>query len=121
MARFLTIHRQTWAAGFILATLVMVILLSQSLLAGLIFLAGTLLLALFAGGSSASRNQVRPPRDSRAHIPEEPVLLTNVITADGESHAARLVPLPQTTGHQMLLTARGYLVVDETGRVIHRI
>jgi|GEM_PF-4157887 len=125
MTRFSTIHRPTGIViyGLVaLATAITLLLLTQSLLAGVIFLAGMAGLGLLyrAGTIAGSRQEVRR-LDSRAYTPEEPAVITSITDNAGHERVARVVPLEQRGGHQMVLTAEGYAMVDRSGRVIHRL
>jgi hypothetical protein len=125
MTRFSTIHRPTGIVVYglvALATAITLLLLTQSLLAGIIFLASMAGLGLLyrAGTIAGSRPEVRQ-LDSRAYTPEEPAVITRITDTAGQERVARVVPLEQSGGHQMVLTAEGYAMVDRSGRVVHRL
>lgn len=122
-------HRQAWIALFTLFAAIIVSILiglSQLPLGLLVVLLSALALIIwyrqFTGTTSSVASTASASQSSTwQYDPQEPVLLTSVMTADGETHTARVVPLEQRTGHQLLMTINGYLVIDNSGRVIYQL
>lgn len=126
MTRFLTIQRSNWTIFYaVIAVLAIIVLLVNAyyLAASLLFLVAATTFALLyrieQHASTHARSQfVRP----RPYIPNanEPVVLEDLVTADGQVLAARVVPVANMTSDRLLLTAAGYVVVDKTGREVYR-
>ncbi len=120
-------HRQAWIALLSLFTIITISLLivsNQSLIGLLVVLLSILALTtLYRQSISSTSTGTGAAVQSGVwqYNPQEPVLLTSVVTVDGETHTARVVPLEQREGHQLLLTIDGYLVIDRSGRVIHKL
>ncbi len=127
MTHVIPTNRQAWIALFTLFAIITVgtlIMLNQSLMGLLVVLLSVLTITtLYRQSISGASTVANAGTQSGVwqYDPQEPVLLTSVITADGETHTARVVPLEQRAGHQLLLTIDGYLVIDNSGRVIHKL
>ena len=127
MIHVIPTNRQAWIAMFTLFAIITVgtlIVLNQLLIGLLVMLLSALALTtLYRQSISTASTVASTAAQSGAwqYDPQEPVLLTSIISADGETHTARVVPLEQREGHQLLLTIDGYLVIDSSGRVIHKL
>ena len=113
-------------AGLALMTLAAIIVLlfgvsptaAASVLSALIILAVVALRAAMTAGATprAPRAQPRPAAGEAEVGP--PLLLT---LADGETLVAREVDLGQPGEHRLLLTRKGYVLVNGAGEVIYRL
>lgn len=129
MTHVIPTYRQAWIALFTLFAAIIVSILiglSQLPLGLLVVLLSALALVIwyrqFTSTTSSVASTASASQSSAwQYDPQEPVLLTSVMTADGETHTARVVPLEQRAGHQLLMTIDGYLVIDNSGRVIYRL
>ncbi len=93
--------------------------LASAIVLGGLGLIGVSLLALRA--RAAARPAQRAARVTM-DAPSAAALPTLQLTfPDGEVLAAREVPLPQSSEHQLLLTRRGYVVVNAAGQVIYQL
>lgn len=122
-----TISGRQWAQlmllGLMLAVAIVVVLavvLPTAALAlglALAVTVGTLVVQRAAAvGRTVKRTIVGEPEPE---APAQPTLRIEV--AEGVVLVARPVPLRQDSEHSVLLTRDGYLVVNDEGRVIHRI
>lgn len=127
MIHVIPTNRQAWIAMFTLFAIITVgtlIMLNQLLIGLLVMLLSVLALTtLYHQSISTTSTVASTAAQSGAwqYDPQEPVLLTSIISADGETHTARVVPLEQREGHQLLLTIDGYLVIDSSGQVIYKL
>jgi hypothetical protein len=113
-----------WAT--VLAALVGLALLTTLLvllpLAALTMLVGMALsgAALLAQRAAAPR-AARPGRARPAGANEAAGPMFQLVDADGVAIAARAVSLAGPSEHTLALTRDGYVLVDDTGRVLHRL
>lgn len=120
MGSFLTLdrgQRRQLVALALLALMVGLIVLAaqQPLAAALLALA----LAVAGGATAAARPARRQARPAFAEFEATPTLRLEL--ASGEVLSARPVALPGEGEEQLLLTRDGYVVVDQGGRVLHRL
>lgn len=126
MTRLEMIHKATWTALYALVAVVATIGLlvaTQSLVGSVLLLVAVLAFAmLYRAERSVAARPGRHAGRPRPFIDagQGPGALYDLTMADGRVLAARIVPIKQTEGHRLLLTATGYVVVDDTGRVVHR-
>lgn len=124
MTHFSTTHRPTWVALYLLAaaaTVLALIALTQSYVGGLIFVVGVILSVLLyriSNGARLSPSRVSAQSSTYDYHHREPMIRRTLLTADGQVRGAWVVPMERMRGHELLLTADGYILVDETGRVI---
>lgn len=105
-------------AVVIISLFVQVPLASAIVLGGLALVAVTML-ALRARAAVRPARRAAPAAVGASYAEALPTL--QLTFPDGEVLAAREVPLPQPGEHQLLLTRRGYVIVNAAGQVIYQL
>jgi predicted membrane metal-binding protein len=122
MARLETFRSQAWAALYLVAAIVIVtaVALSATGLIALLLAVGFILALPYVAGYvlGLGRKQVATRRAPFA-FSNEPASQISIITAEGATRAAKLVPVEQTENYRFVLTRDGYMLVNEQGRAIH--
>jgi hypothetical protein len=105
------------AAFIILAVGVAVVVSTAGLLALLI------MVGIFAGihlmAIGYERLKQRVTARIHGHSDGAPRTPRKILAADGHTIPAWVVPMEQPEGHEMLLTSKGYVIVNGQGKVIH--
>lgn len=70
--------------------------------------------AIFVGRADSPQ-----PRPTARFAAFAPAAQRSVTMQDGTARSARVVPLAQEADLQLVLTVRGYALVDQEGRVVH--
>src|SRR5690349_3676719 len=126
MTRFLSQHRYIWIAlAALVATVSMAIVIALSHpYAGIIavlLIVGLLpaLPRLLGSGADTRPRHTTTPQSIPFPRPTEPLAQRIILTPDGETRVAQVVPLAQQDDHQLVLTVNGYMLLNENGQVIY--
>lgn len=106
------------AAFIILAVGVAVVVSTAGLLALLIMAGVFAAIHLTVLGYERLKQRVRTRIQNHGYPGSAARAPRKILTADGHNIAAWVVPMDQPEGHEMLLTSRGYVIVNEQGKVI---
>lgn len=127
MAQMSLIDRYTLAVAYtlfavlIFAATLLALVLSSIGIAAFLLVVALLALPYVAAQSSAwlkQRVSLGKKAQQRQHMQPQQRL---IVQDDGQEMLAWVVPLEQKGDHQMLLTSRGYVLVNHAGRVVHRL
>jgi hypothetical protein len=122
MARLETFRSQVWAALYLVAAVIIVtaVALSATGLIALLLAVGFILAlpSMVGYALSLGRKQVAARRVPFS-FSDEPASQISIITAEGATRTAKLVPVDQTDNYRFVLTRDGYMLVNEQGRAIH--
>lgn len=121
MTHGMRLQRYGWLAPLAAGLLALLALALQLLpvAVALLLLASALLILILQ--MNALRPAVAPRSARSADFGSEAREQVTMVTPDGEFYTAQIVPLPQTDGSSMVLTAQGYQIVDRDGRVLYRL
>ena len=125
MARLLSQHRYVWIAlAALIAALGMatIVALSHPLagILAILLIVGLLpVLPQWLGSVDATRPHGASTRGIPFPRPTVPLAQRIILTPDGETRPAQVVSLTQSDDHQLVLTVKGYMLLNENGQVIY--
>jgi hypothetical protein len=130
MTQLSTLNKYTWTIGTIIAavaiavvvTLITLPLLNAALVS--LILIGVLVPSLLYVYHEKIAPSYATQPIGNARLPHEyesrlPMQQQTIMTNDGYTSKAWVVPVEQTEGYRFVLTADGYRVVDSTGQVVY--
>jgi hypothetical protein len=124
MGHLTTLREISWTALSALAAgAVLVLLAFYSVSLALLVLLALLIVGVpYLLITAATRGWQRVAQAPHTpHTSAQPMPELTVLSSSGEALQGRLVPVEQADGCQMVLTAQGYVLVNDEGRVIHRL
>lgn len=122
MSHLFTLNRNIFNYGIVLALAILTVLVSMGGLFLLVVLLPLMALFYLLGmGLSAQARRIGAAWKAQQESNQQPERIEEMIQlADGQELRARVIPLKQMpNGIRMVLTAHGYMLVNEQSRIIH--